>query len=812
MGEIKKKKAPSNKAEPQGAPKKISKISKTLLFVAVFFGLVGFLPSAFISGVFFKSGVIYIGIVTAFVLTVWMSMKTNEVLLPNNIFLYVLPVLPLAYIASMLVNPAKEVSFIGLGLEIGTVSFITVMTLLVYLVVTLLRKKKYILIFQSLLFLMAAVLFVIQLATILTPNILGLSKVLSSPALNFVGNLNDLGVIFGATLLLSIVRMEFSPWGKISKIISYLAALVSVFMLAFAGFASLWIVVGLFSLLLFIFLYVFNNKGKKSGQSKFSNFSLAIVIISAIFIIFGPSITKQVYSVFGINQSNISQQIISQSPPPVSDSLEVVSKSFKNNKLLGVGPNRFSTEWVKYKSDAVNAGFMWSVDYNYANSLFLTSVVTTGLVGVVAWLAVFALLVFMGFRYVLIRKKDGSVSYLTFSSFVLTVYLWATLFVHVPSLGVMALTFMSAGMFIVSLYVNGSLENKTYRLDSNPKMSFVTVLVMSMLMIGGVAFNYLVISKVYASSSYQKALSELSSNNFDEAKLYMKKAVSFGGSDLYHRGLSNIYLKELQVRAPELTDEPSEEKTAISDALAGKASEASQQAWLADKTNYQNHMSIGSVLRVFVSPEKEEIYLASKAAFEIAFELSPRNPNILLALANLEVVKGNQDLAVDYLAQALELKPNYTQARFMWAQVQVSQGDLDSAVGLLHDATLFSPFDAGLYFQLGLLRFETADFEGAGKDFERVIELIPNHANARFYLALSYAEVGLIDQALSHLQVVKRNNPSNELLDQTIKNLTEERSGVPATSLEDLEDLPIEEDLAEDDISTDEETSDEEDI
>lgn len=768
------------------------KISRILLFVAVFGGLVGFIPSAFISGVFLKAGLIYTGIISAFVLTVLATLRSNEILLPNNMFQYVLPAVPVAYLLAALMSPSWGISFTGYGFEIGTVGFIAAMTLLVYLTTMLLRKKKYVSLFQFLVLTSGFVLFLIQLAVIFTPNLFNLSSVLATPISNFVGNINDLAVFFAAVLVLALTIVEFQKTTQKKKVISYIAIAMSLFILAIANFTNLWILTGLFALVVFIIRYTFSGKlPPDESNAKLSMSSLILVIISAVFILFGTSLSTQLYRAFEISGSDLY-------PPTISQTLPVVSEAFKENPIFGVGPNRFSTEWIQNKPDQINRSLLWSIDYNYGNSIFLTSIVTVGLVGIIAWLASFAVLVFTGIKYVFGKKNGGMLAYIPLSSFMLTTFLWLALVIHVPSSGLLALTFMSTGMFIVSLYVSGLLKTKTFKLDSKPNISFAVVLTMVLLLIGGVAFDYLALSKVYASYSYQKGVAALNVGNFEEAKDYMRKAISFGGDDIYYRGLSNVYVNELRVRAPELTSNPTDNEIQITSSLFDQARIAARLAIEEDETNYQNYISLGNVLQIVISPDPstDTAYTTAKGSFEKALELNPKNPSIYLALANLEIVRNNQEGAVDYIAQALELKPNYTQARFVWAQMQVAAGNIDGAVELLEDASSLSPRDAGIQFQLGLLRFENRDYRGAAGSFDRVLQLIPDHANAAYYLALSYSELDRVEEALSILERIKLSNPSNPLLDATIENLSQPNpEPIETPDLDELDELPIEEDI-----------------
>src|SRR5690606_42073919 len=75
----------------------------------------------------------------------------------------------------------------------------------------------------------------------------------------------------------------------------------------------------------------------------------------------------------------------------------------------------------------------------------------------------------------------------------------------------------------------------------------------------------------------------------------------------------------------------------------------------------------------------------------------------------------------------------------------------------LHDALpistlLLSPNDPGLFFQLGLLKYNSDDFLGAARAFGQAVTLVPEYANAKYFLGLSLARLGETDLAIAQFR------------------------------------------------------------
>jgi hypothetical protein len=80
-------------------------------------------------------------------------------------------------------------------------------------------------------------------------------------------------------------------------------------------------------------------------------------------------------------------------------------------------------------------------------------------------------------------------------------------------------------------------------------------------------------------------------------------------------------------------------------------------------------------------------------------------------------------------------------------------------------------------FMLARLEYSNQNYQSAVESFEKVVTTYPYYSNARYYLALSYYQVGRKDDAVTQLQQIKLLNPGNPDIDSLINSIQE---GSPA--------------------------------
>jgi len=182
-----------------------------------------------------------------------------------------------------------------------------------------------------------------------------------------------------------------------------------------------------------------------------------------------------------------------------------------------------------------------------------------------------------------------------------------------------------------------------------------------------------------------------------------------------------------------------------------------------------------------VNPEKLKKLEEAKKALDAAISLNPKSPSLLLARARIDLEK-DKESAKTYIAKALALKSDYTDAIFTLSQIQADEGNLGSAIASVEVASVISPNDVGVFFQLGFLRYKNRDWQGAISAFERAIELSPSYSNARYFLGLAYDKAGRTRDAIDQFQTIQTLNPDNSEVRGILSNLRAGRDPLGAVA------------------------------
>jgi len=606
--------------------------------------------------------------------------------------------------------------------------------------------------------------------------------VFSESSANILGSWNDVSIFFGLSVLLSLITFEMLELNRLFKTLVLIVFIVSLAFLAIINFSTIWWVLALFALVFFLYVVSFGrfSRSKEFAHDmtldgsepknrptlrKVSFGSLALLIISLSFIFFGATLGEKISTTLKISSVEVR--------PSWGTTLSVASESLKTNPLFGSGPNNFASVWMNHKPVGINETIFWNTDFSYGIGLIPSFVVTTGVVGTIAW--IFFLFVFMwiGLRSIFQPISDLFSRYLITSSFMVSFFLWVMAIVYVPGITIVSLAFFFTGLFAASLYREKMLKEVTLSLSNHPKLSFVSVLLLVVLLLGGVSLGYLVVQKSVAFAYFQKGIfSAQKDNNIDVAEMYIVKAIDIRKEDAFYRALSEVNLVRVDQAlykkdvTPEFIREQFQINTANAIENARKATEIAPY-------NYLNWISLARVYAALV-PAPFSIpgaYENAKKTYEEAVKNNPTNPSIPLLLARLEVSKGDLKAAQNYVVEAISLKSNYAEAHFLNAQIEVTQGNIAKAIPALETTLILSPNNPGLFFQLGILKYNDRNWTGAVEAFRKAVELVPEYANARYFLGLSLERIGDRSGAIIQFEQLMKTNPNNQEVALILSNL-----------------------------------------
>jgi tetratricopeptide (TPR) repeat protein len=598
---------------------------------------------------------------------------------------------------------------------------------------------------------------------------------------NLVGKWYDLGIVFGLIALFSIIAGEFLHLSKMLKIFTYVVFGLSLCLMAVVNFSLSWIVLGFFSLVIGVYIFSFlKNKGHLGEESedektkkRFPIFPVVSFVICALFVVFGSSLGNVVANRFNISQLEVR--------PNMSATLSVAGGSLKENVLLGSGPNRFVNQWLLHKDPVVNQSIFWGTDFSYGFGLIPTYLVTTGILGIIAWLLFLFFFLKTGVRSLFKDSTGWDQRFLLLSSFVSSLYLWIMNLIYVPSNTVFYLTFFITGLFLATCANTEEIPVSSFKFSGDSRKSFISVFLVIVLFVGGVLVEYSFVKKYSANLLFQKGVLEArNTGNLDKAESYISRALALYENDLFYRTLTEIGVARINNLLTTAQDKSSQAeieslRNQFQGVLANTVSGA-KKAIEIDPSNYENYVSLAGLYSIVYQYGIKDAYGFALSSYQSAVGLNPQNPGIDLLLARLEIIAKSNEKARGYISSAIAKKPNYTEAVFLLFQLESSEGNVKAAIQSAESATLLSPNDPTAFFQLGLLKFDNKDFKGSAAAFEKAVALNPIYANAKYFLGLSYDKLGRTKDAIAQFEEIKVSNSDNKEIDLIISNLKAGRS------------------------------------
>ena len=749
-------------------------ISFWIILALAFLLPVFFLPIGHLSILFSKSALLSMAVFVVATLWFFARLKKGEFVIPKTFLFAFGAIILLVFLISSFLSPVSRVSFIGLGSEMGTFFSLGILFALFFFASLFFQSKKRILLLYTAL---AGSFFVVALFQIvrlfLGPTVIQLDFFANSTS-NLLGGWNELGIFFGMSAIWALLSLGmFSTQGRFRWFLYFLLA-ASLFFVGVVNFTLVWEVLGFFALVIFVYTFSFKKDFGGIGSEKPRGIPVAPLILLglAVLAILGSSVIGNfVSSKFHIEYV--------EARPTLGTTVMLFKETIANNPIFGIGPNRFINQWLLLKPSGVNASPFWDINFTFGISTIGTFAITAGIAGLFAWIVFLGSIILVGFRTLFAFSSDRLSHYLVVSSFFLSLYLWIFMFLYVPSNALIALAFLITGAWVGLLTSLGVYRQVHFSFTKNPQRSFVSVLALLVLIIGSGTSGYVVWQKFNAAVLFEKSASTFAAGDITSATASMNRAAQLGGHAIYYRSLADLNISELGVIINEKSLSVDEARTQFQTTL-GSAIDNARHAIEYDPTDYLNFVSLARVYESVVPLNIDGAYENAKRAYEEALKYNPKSPVMELNLARLalsQVAKKGHDEARSHIAQALVLKNNYTDAIFLLSRIEADEGRISDAISSAEIASLISPNDTGLFFHLGLLRYTNKDYQGAISALERAVQLQPNYANAKYFLGLSYAQVGKTTSAIIQFEDIVKSNPENTDVGKIIANL---RSGKAA--------------------------------
>jgi tetratricopeptide (TPR) repeat protein len=730
------------------------------LLATVVVALFAVLPASTLPFGALKSFVLAAGALIALALYILARLSRGNVVFPP---LVLVGALWLPVVAYLLSSAFSGVSFMtalwGTSLEADTLGFILVVAVLGTLTALTLRRSEHYRTFLTVGTYAFAVLAGLQVLTVLGGQVMPNSI---SPTLSFVGSFSDLADVMGLGVVSILLTLRFTDLSRRTHKALLIAGALALFVLAVANSTLIWGIVALVSLGLFVESVM--RRGSRGGEADLDAVMVVdeapsgedsgthslvaplVVLALAIFFLLGSTLGNALATSLHVNLVNVR--------PSWQSTLAVAHQAYSTTPVFGSGPTTFGGEWLKYRDASLNSTVFWNLDFSSGIGFIPSSLVTTGIIGAIAWLLFLGAFVVLGLRMLLrAAPTDSFIRYVSVLSFIGTVYLFALAILDVPGSLVIALAFVFAGLFISTMRFGARGQQWGILFARSPRIGFLIVFSLTIVLLGSVVAAYTLVEHAIASVELSQAATALNAGNLDAADAAAQKSLSFAPSSAAYQVEAAVANARLNQIAASTTMERTAAQQAYQAALTAGIN-AALTATNIDPRNYQNWVALGNLYAQAVPLNVSGAYDSAKTAYGKAVALNPTNPQIPYILAQLDIAHNDMKSAEADLKEAITLKQDYTAAIFLLSQLEVRDGNVKDALQAALAAAYFTPNDPNILFQVGILYAAENDLQNAQAALAAAVATNPQFANARYFLSAVYAKAGDMTNALAQMQAI----------------------------------------------------------
>ncbi|MEX0917862.1 MAG: tetratricopeptide repeat protein [Candidatus Paceibacterota bacterium] len=767
-----------------------------------------FVPGVFASVGFSKIMFVLVGTAIAVVVFALAVLRDGRIRFSASPALMLLWVLAGVYVIASLASGDIRDSFIGDAIGVQTAAFMVLFAVVATVSATILNTKQAV-----------ARLFTLLVASCIVLGMYHLARFGFGPEfLNFTvepgrtgrffspfGSWNGLGVFGGLVLLICFVASQMLRLTRFGVVIISLSVISALALLSLVNFFAIWVVLALASFIILMYSLVYGRLFKteqlfpaeKEGNAKLTILLAGIVLVSSCTFLFaGTAVSSYISS--GIGGSYIEVR------PSHTATIEIMKHVYNEQSMFGIGPNKFVDAWRLYKNPAINNTIFWASSFDGGSDLFLTSFVTTGIAGIVAWVLFLAFFIWQGVRMLVSGAfPDRFWAFIGVASFVAAVYLWLMTALYMPTTTIMLLAAVCTGLCLGAYRYAVPQQQFEFSFLTSRMMGVALIGMTVFVIVGSLGAVYFVGQQYVAVYSFLKATKGPDAYRDGIERTQERIALAFERStnDVFAREVARARLLQLQglmgQAGTELDDsERTEFQTVVAHGL-----NAGQQAVDLDPTEPLNYGILGQFYSLLTLAGVNGAYDRAKQSYETAKLYDPKNPSLPLLTAQLESRRNELGAARELAEQAVAMKRNYTDALFFLSQLDIVEGNVQSAIQMTEAVVSFEPQNPARHYQLGILYASTGNLGSAIASFERAVALDTQYANARYFLALAYAEQGRIEEALAQMRAVESLNPDNALVDdvigrlergEPIANLTSSLTSAEETVVEDGQEVTAE--------------------
>lgn len=749
-----------------------------------------FIPSQSVPFAATKTFVLAAGALISLALYILARLSRGNIILPPLALVGALWLPAIAYALSTAFSGVSFANaFWGRSLEPDTLGFMLTAAVLGTLATLIVRRSEHFRSFMRVGAWAFGALVALQIAVVIVGQF---APTTVSPAFSLVGSIGDLAILLGlgvVCILITLREVELSVRGERLLASAGIGALI---LLAIANNSLVWILLSLVSLGFFV-----ESVMRRRGQGADADLDdvavidegplseeegsrslippLAVLAVSLFFLI-GGTLGGALSNAVKVNEVNVR--------PSWQSTFLVANKAFSTAPVFGTGPGTFGEQWLKYRDASLNSTVFWNIDFSSGIGFIPTSFVTTGIAGILAWVAFLALFILFGLRMLILRAPhDAYIRFIATLSFLASLYLFTLAVFDLPSATVLVLAFVFAGLFVSTMRFGAQGGQWGIIFARSPRIGFAIVFSLTILLLGSVAAAYSLVGRYIAATKLASANVAVSVGDLDAADRAIEASISFAPSAAAYRLGASTALARLSEIAASTTMPPSAAQQAFQDSLSGGINAALTATNLAS-SDYRNWLALGNLYLQAVPLGVEGAYSSARTAYDKARGLNPTNPQIPYILAQLDIANRDNKAAAEDLKAAIALKQDYTAAIFLLSQLEVQEGNVKDALSSALAAAYFTPNDPNILFQVGILYAAQNDLANAAAALAAAVAANPQFANARYFLSAVYRKQGDIANALTEMAAIAAMSEDNaEAVKTQLADLRAGRNPFPANLL-----------------------------
>ncbi|HEY4514175.1 MAG TPA: tetratricopeptide repeat protein [Candidatus Paceibacterota bacterium] len=694
---------------------------------------------------------------------------------PATIIITVASLLPIAYLISVLVSGSTTLSLVGTGVEQDTLAAALIWFATLILAAAAFSGSAH----RSVsalhaLFIGGLILAVLQALHLFFPSALSLGGPLTGQTGNAFGSWHDLGILFGFFVFLGAAVLIKGGVEGNTRYLYLTVSTISLLLLIVANLFDVWVALGVVSLV-FLLLELIKRRrtsGRFAIDFRAQKYLIALVLISVFFAFFGSYVNNVLPNPLKV--ANF------EARPSWLGTFQISKQALVSPKtlLFGVGPNTFTKEWGLHKPIEINATPFWNADFSTGIGSIPTSFVTVGITGFLAWLSLLVALVWLAYKLAF-REENSPLSRLVGPLVLGVLFLFAYYVLYVPGPALSIFAFLMLGLLLAVAATANLIPMQSFELkgDWTGRVR----------MLGIVAFGLIF---VFAGAGVARALlSDLTLNrgivvfnntgDIEKASSLVSRSIAISPqNDRAQRSAVQLGLLHLQKLVA--TADPSDEnaKKLLQETIS-KTIQHGLDAVSSGGSAYQNWLELAALYGQLAGANIEGAYDNARNAYSRAQIENPNNPFPYLQLAQLELLQNKTDAALQYLASAVELKPDFAAAYYLASQIYALNSDFQNAIPAATSAVQSASDDPLGWYNLGTIYYASGDYGGASAALEQALLRQPQYSNAMYVLALTYYKLDRTQDAIKIFEDLNKLNPNQEIVLQALLNLRRGEAPVP---------------------------------